>query len=486
MRWFGLALAFAWAAASGCGSEAPVVSDAPPNVVDAPPGPDPNDGARSGTRLKLTWFDFSDGARQWDGFYDAQRKETCYIYQDWIDGKSYCAPDYGGSIVFTNATCTAKVAEFYKDGCAAGPRPYAMEWEYTPCDSKPAHLFVRGSRVGLGQYYYKGSDGVCNGPYTTSTSYEYYALGAEVAPTELVEVSLGSPVGPGRLGVRHYQSPDGMRLQATVHDAALGTDCYPQTYAPGATTGSCAPNARYAGYDQDAGCTQHKLAINKQCTVPKYAVYYPTNACPADPPQYFTLGALVAGSPLYYHNGTSCVASTPSATNNYYRVGSELQVASLDRTVTNSGSRLQLVKYTNAEGLTYRSYNLYDMQKGTDCYPTKLPDGTLRCVAYGGYTRQLYTTSACTTMIDVVEVETGPASCGAPIVPKYARKFITPAPGSCTYGTQVFTVGAQITTPLYENFGTCQVYTPVNARLYGVGAQVPLSEFVSANISIDP
>ncbi|HEY5928368.1 MAG TPA: hypothetical protein VIV11_42070 [Kofleriaceae bacterium] len=484
MRWSGL-LAFAWTCAS-CSSSAPVVDDAPPVEPDTPEGPDPNDGARSGTRLKLTWFDFSDGARQWDGFYDAQRKETCYIYRDWIDGKSYCSPDYGGSIVFTNATCTTKVAELYKDGCAAGPRPYAMEWEYTPCDSKPAHLYTRGAKVTLAQYYFKSSDGACNGPYTTSTSYDYYALGAEVARSELVEVTLGSPVGPGRLGVRHYQSPGGMSLQAAVHDAALGTDCFPQVFASGAMTGSCSPSARYAGYDQDAGCTQHKLGINRQCTVPKYAVYYPTNACPADPPQYFTLGALVAGSPLYYHNGTSCVATTPSATNDYYRVGAELAVAPVEVVHTDSGSRLKLVKYTNPEGLLYRSYNLYDTQKGTDCYPTKLPDGTLRCIAYGGYTRQVYTSSACTTAIDVVEVESGPASCGAPIVPKFARKFIPPATGSCSYDTQVFTIGAQHTAPVYENFGTCQLYTPINAKLYSVGAQVPLNEFVSATTSIDP
>jgi len=461
------------------------MKDAPTNVPDAPPGPDPNDGARSGTRLKLTWFDFSDGTRQWDGLYDAERKETCYIYNDWIDGKSYCAPDYTGSIVYTNATCTTKSVEIYKDGCST-TNLYAMEYNYTPCDSKPAHLWTRGSKITLANYYYKSSDGTCNGPYATSTSYDYYALGAEVQRAELVEVTLGSPAGPGRLGVRFYQSPDGMRLQATVNDAALGTDCYPQVYASGAMTGSCAPNARYAGYDQDAGCTQHKLGISKQCTLPKYTVYYPPNGCPADPPQYYTLGALVAGSPLYYHNGTSCVSTTPSTANDYYRVGAELAVAPISRTIAAAAGRLQLVHFTDPEGLNYRSYELYDTQKGTGCYPTKLPDGTLRCVAYGGYINTYYSNSTCTTQIDLVEVESGPASCGAPDVPKFARKFIQPPPGTCAYGTQVYTVSTPFAGTIYQNFGTCQVYTPVNAKLYSVGPQVPLSEFVAATSSIDP
>ncbi|HEY5951781.1 MAG TPA: hypothetical protein VIV40_40075 [Kofleriaceae bacterium] len=480
-------LGYLAAFACACSSNAPIAKDAPPAIADAPAGPDLNDGARSGTRLKLTWFDFSDGARQWDGFYDAERKETCYIYRDWIDGKSYCAPDYGGSIVYTNATCTAKAAEVYRDsGCAQPPLPYAMEWEYTPCDSHPAHLYTRAAKLSLAQYYYKSSDGTCGGPYTTSASYEYYALGAEIPPTDLVEVTLGAPVGSGRLATRFYQSPDGMRLQGTVHDATLGTDCYPQIYADGATTGSCAPNARYVGYDQDSACTQHKLSINKQCAVPKYLVYYPTTACPADPPQYYTIGTLVAGSPLFYNNGSSCVATTPSTTNNYYRTGSELAVAPVERTIGTAGSRLQLIHFGDAEGMSYRSYYLYDTQKQADCYPTKLPDGTTRCIASGGYVSTFYRDSNCTQTLDVVEVDTGPTSCGAPSVPKFARKYVTPTAGSCQYGTQVFTVSTPYVGPIYQDVGTCQPYTAINAKLYSVGPQVPLAEFVSATSSIDP
>jgi hypothetical protein len=483
VRWWpGLALIVA----SACSSEVAVSSDAKNAAIDAPAGSDPDDGARSGTRLKLTWFDFSDGTRQWDGFYDAQRKEPCYIFQNWTDGKAYCVPDYSGSIVYTNATCTSKVAEVYKgSSCQQPVQPYALEYVHTPCESKPDRLWVLGAKQPLASYYYKTTDGACMGPYTTSTSYDYYALGGEVARSELVNVTLGAPTGQARLGVRFYESPDGMRLQAIVHDALLGTDCYPQTHAIGATTGSCAPSAHYIGYSQDAACSQHKLAISKQCAVPKYAVYYPPNGCPADAPQYYALGALTAGSPLYYHNGTSCVATTPSTASDYYRVGAQLAVAPVDRTVSDSQARLRHIRYTNADGLRYRNYYLYDTQMQADCYPTKLPDGTIRCVVNGGYTRELYTNSTCTTTIDLVEVQSGSAGCGAPTLPKFARKFVTPQPGTCTYGTQVFTVGAPYTGIAYENFGTCQVYTPVNAALYRVGPQVPLNEFVSATKSID-
>ena len=70
--------------------------------------------------------------------------------------------------------------------------------------------------------------------------------------------------------------------------------------------------------------------------------------------------------------------------------------------------------------------------------------------------------------------------------PVVARKFVQPMPGSCTYGTIVYTVTTPHVGAVYENFGTCQVYTPVNARLYNLGAEVPLGDFVSATTSIDP
>ena len=472
--------------AAACSPDVKATTDAPVAVPDAPPGPDPNDGARSGTRLKLTWFQLADGTKQWDGFYDAQRKETCYVYDNWIDGRSYCTPDYDGSIEYTNATCTQKVVEVYKDpNCPRQPLPYALEWSYTPCDSRPAHLYSIGNKITVGQYYFKGSDGSCNGPYTTSTSFDYYAVGTEIPTTDLVEVTLGSPTGPGRLALRFYESADGMRRQATVHDGALGTDCYPQTHGT-TDTGACSPSAQYVGDEENATCTTPKLAISKQCAQPKYAVYYPNNACPGDPAHYYAVGAATTGSPLYYYNGSTCVAETPLTTDNFYKMGSELSLAPVTRMIGTAGQRIQLEHFTDTEGLSYRSYGLFDAQKGADCYPTKLPDGTIRCVVYGGYVRTLYKDTGCTQTIDLVETTTGGSSCAAQAVPKFARKYITPPAGSCTYNTQVYQVGALYTGAVYENTGSCVAYSRSTRQVYSLGAQVPLTDFVTASITIDP
>ena len=71
-------------AACGGNTASPIDASAGDAALDA--GVDPNEGARSGSRLKLTWFEFSDGTRQWNSFYDAERKEGCYPYPAWTDG----------------------------------------------------------------------------------------------------------------------------------------------------------------------------------------------------------------------------------------------------------------------------------------------------------------------------------------------------------------------------------------------------------------
>ena len=330
MRMGRCALGVVLVLAAACSPSVTAQSDAPPVAVDTPAGPDPNDGARSGTRLKLTWFELADGTRQWDGFYDALRKETCYLYSNWIDGKAYCAPDHTGSIEYSDAGCNTKVIEIYKNpSCVTQPAPYTLDYSYTSCTSQPAHLYTRGAKISLAQYYFMGSDNVCYGPYTTTpASYDYYATGPEVAKTDLVEVTLGSPVGPGRLAMRYYQSPDGMQFQGTVHDAMLGTSCYPVDVQRDGRI--CSPSANYVSYEDNATCTSPKLTVSNTCTAPKYAVYYPNNACPATPPHYYALGASTAGAPLYYYNGSTCTSQTPPTNTTFYKMGTEVPARTCD------------------------------------------------------------------------------------------------------------------------------------------------------------
>src|SRR5437764_873517 len=83
-----------------------------------------------------------------------------------------------------------RVAQVYQDpSCPQQPPTYALDFNYTSCASNPSHLFLRGSKLALASYYFKGSDGSCNGPYT-STNEDYYTLGAEVPPSDLVKLTV--------------------------------------------------------------------------------------------------------------------------------------------------------------------------------------------------------------------------------------------------------------------------------------------------------
>src|SRR5689334_12938260 len=121
MRTALVAGALAWGACGG--KSTPVTADG--HAIDAAldAGPDPNEGAVSGTRLKLSWLTFGDGTRTWAGFYDAQRKERCEASLDepWPGGHVYCVPDHRGTVVYSDAACTQKLVQVARD--ASCPQP---------------------------------------------------------------------------------------------------------------------------------------------------------------------------------------------------------------------------------------------------------------------------------------------------------------------------------------------------------------------------
>jgi hypothetical protein len=472
---------------AACGG--PSVSSTDAHVGDgATPdsSPDLTDGAHSGTRLKITYWVFPDGTRQWNAFYDSQRKETCYIYPAWPDGNYYCTPS-GANIVYTDAGCTAKVAQNYHDpNCAPTTPTYALDWSYTACSSGPSHLYLRGSQVTLAQYYDKGSDGTCYGPYT-STNYDFYSLGAEVVPTDLVKLAIGGPMGSAQLGVRFMTSSDGLAFPWNIHDAMLGDDCYTSYAGDGATSARCAPSSSsYAAYSHDSACSTTELAVSKACGSPRYAVAYPYSACAAAPDVYYTVGSAVASTPLFTPSGGQCYAATADPTANYFGVGQQLDLAVLNRAPdTVAGHRMQLIHMTTPDGLRWRDYPIYDSEKNAECTPFTLPDGTTRCVAWGGYSQTYYSNSTCTSPIDLVELQTGPSSCGPPPASKFASKYVPPPPGTCAYSYEVHEMGAVYAGAVYTNYGSCARYAPAQTTFYQLGQTVPLTDFASVTVVAD-
>jgi len=67
-------------------------------------------GARSGDRLALYAYTFSDGTRQASPgiYHDRLRDEDC-VLDEWSDGATYCTP-FATNQVFTDDTCSDAVA----------------------------------------------------------------------------------------------------------------------------------------------------------------------------------------------------------------------------------------------------------------------------------------------------------------------------------------------------------------------------------------
>src|SRR5207244_2613055 len=109
------------------------------------------------------------------------------------------------------------------------------------------HLYLRGSKLAMTQYYYKDQNGTCQGP-VTAPGYEFYAIGAEVPASALVQVTIGAPTGTGNITQRFATTTDGLVFPAGEHDTTLGADCYPSSYDAAGASAVCLPDSAYAFY----------------------------------------------------------------------------------------------------------------------------------------------------------------------------------------------------------------------------------------------
>lgn len=457
-------------------ADAPITPDA---------GPDLNEGATSGTRLRLRYVDFGT-LRTISGVRDLQRSENCTPMQ-WTGDKAYCVPEAGG-IVYSNAQCTQRLGQVYRDSTCTvqkPPPPYFLEYEYaSACNAAPAHLYPRMSKVAATQYYYKQSDGSCAGPINTTNS-DYYNLGPEVATSELAATPLSAPATTGRLGQRFYESADGLRypLSYRVHDALLGVDCYPEYLSAGATTGRCIPeDAAFAGDFRDAACTQPAVEITATCTKSKYAVKF--GDCPYDEETFYNLGAPLAPTVLYYDTGSSCSSFAPTMGSTYYGVGSAVTLATLTRE-KGAGTRLQPIYFSTAEGLKARDSALFDQQLMTECFPTTQPDGSIVCLPNAYSITTYYTEPTCTTAIKLMSVYRGAATCSPPPLPSYAYES-TKDPGTCSTSYALHNVGALYTGPRYRKGTTsCTLETSTTSLYYRIEALIPSSMLVSGQAAVE-
>lgn len=360
---------------------------------DAPPAPEPSDGARSGSRLEINYWQASDGFRTWTGtFHDSQLGVDCTV-QPWSDGNTYCTPtpdgwslatqrglwDYpdnvalappwdgaAGQIEYSDAACTQAIA--------AVQRPSNSSAAYfTDSTSNGCSFLYRWTVNHL--YHLQGMVSVTQGPYVltpygcmaggTTTDDLYFAFD-EVAPTSLVRVTRQIASSTDRVTMVSLVSDDGMVLPMGPYDRDLASPCYMHQhagveYCVPVDPAYDAPNRERA----DPACTTVLAASAASCTAPLTSVT-------ADSPEQFnpdSFTSIAAPATEIYAlgGGGSCAPATPRPDYAYYVRGPVVTLATGARVHDNlPGQRLDYVR-VEAGSYAGRETALYDQALASEC-----------------------------------------------------------------------------------------------------------------------
>jgi hypothetical protein len=473
-----IALVFCVCVVAACGSVA-TGPDAADDTGDDAPAPD--DGAASGTRLKLTWIDYG-GTRV--GGYNARDTTAgfdCYP-QRWDDDRVYCSPT-SGNIVYTNATCTNPVAYTYvNDACPTEPPDYFVEYSIEPCtDYRAQRIYRRGAQVAQTEYYQIYSDGSCNGPFN-GDSLDFYAVGTQLGRGELVELTRATGDPGDRYAQQFYTSADGARLFDRVIDNQLATPCYLET-ASDATSARCPPDSRYAGYFADSVCDTPATAAESVCDAPEYMVHYPSSSlCPEEStPRYFTVGGVAPG--VYSGGAAACGEVAPDPALTYYAAGTELVLPVMPGAIdSEAGRQIQLAHFTDG-ALRLRGNGQFDTTNGVRCYPVRVASGDYQCVPYDAGISSYFSEPTCTSPIELVDVYRGDPSCAPPPVPQIVTRSI----GGCLTTYQFYAIGDVYTGSLYYGSAASCIQDTSTAYIrYTLGAEIPLSAFATGVDVVDP
>lgn len=455
----------------GCG---PVRDDRPAGP-DAPPGEEI--GERSGSRLQRRGYDL-DGTQVFFNLYDAARGETCAIYS-WSDGARYCTPiEHTGTVVFGDAACTAKLGLHYANTCTvAGPK-YFGEYTIDTCGSALGALYTAGP-ASPAPAFYRATETGCIGPYDASDSEQLFALGAAVAPTELVAITRSQPAGTGRIQRVFDESADGLRIApAVLRDTELATECF--LSAENSTAWSCVPQAvQYAGQYADAACSQLITVSSRGCSPAPFAQHNEVRGCRYPRYAVYRTGQELDTDSGYENSSGTCTPQDYGEEARIHAVGERVELATGTRAAPGGDARIQKVR-VSVEGDTFAlPYSLYDTEKQAECAIGLATDGVERCLPYGAFAQRYFRDPGCTDPVTLFRFYRGAAGCEPAPPPVFGRNYLAPS-DPCQSSQDMHLVGAEVTAPLYQNAGECQPVSSDQYAYYELGPIVPPAEFVAA------
>jgi hypothetical protein len=447
-----------WVIAVGCGG-----GDPDPEKLDRP-----DLTAASGTRLHLQVYDVGGARAIGRAQRDAQLDAACLI-RTWSDGRSYCTPD-AEPVVFTDDRCTQPAAIDQTDPCIAGR--YVLD-EPDLCRG-PERLYELGAPISAAQYYNRGLDGSCNGPYPAALR----ALGRELLTSDLVEVTAMTAPARGRLARTFLVSADGARIPSGAHDTELDLACTPQADRDGSGAHCVPTGATPSSLFGDATCSAPIAGVLESCAPPAY-VLRPDLPCSIDGDRFYTLGAQITPTALSLDFGSGCMATQASPDLAYYAVGAELQVAELTRGPGQvAGQAVQQIAMSDGK-TELLDAALYDTAHDVECVVQEFADGTLRCLGFQPSIRGYFRDPDCKDPIDLASQFKGAAGCAAPPAPRFAHRFVEPPAGTCGISVALYDLGAAYTQPVYQNFSGC-TRAPDTSAYYEIGAARSIDELPTA------
>jgi hypothetical protein len=263
MRTWWLALALVGCESATVPDDAGVDAGIEPSCV-----PDLTPEPRSGARLKLTWFVYEDGTRQWNAdaaFFDAARRETCKP-QKWADGNVYCTPPEWMSLQYADADCSQPVG--VDTGLSDRPAAYAADYTMQCGELLLTRLFEVGPATGAGQFYSKHGETCSPG----QAGFPLHAVGGEVTPRDLVKLTTRSIPGSSSLHLLLQQGDDCTSVPLGIESDELKAQC--NVYAP--------PNASIAQCSLGAGSPNAGVDVN----------YFSDASCKTAVPPVFDSGCV--------------------------------------------------------------------------------------------------------------------------------------------------------------------------------------------------
>ncbi|MGE5185644.1 MAG: hypothetical protein ACM31C_26465 [Acidobacteriota bacterium] len=362
------------------------------------------DAPKSGTRLRVEWFQAEDGSEVTTGnIYDRQRQEFCTI-QAWSDGATRCTRE-AGYVGYLDAACTQRLVVAGVQG------EVAFDFDQATCAQ--ASAWVAGDVLAGTQWYEKGDTG-CMGPYTTDQPLR--VAEKEIDPNAFARLATSAPLGDGRIRTIDYTSADGFRLVKGYEDSELATPCYPGFE-------DCALLGEYEIDYTDAACTQPIVGLHHDtCNPPATYAIVPDPAC-SNLQHYHRIGAIVGiRSAIFQRTGDTCTMTTPSTDVEYRALGDEVEVAHLAVASESApGRRLQPMFFTG-DGVAAPTGQLMDTQVGVPCTWQPATDGATRCLPFSASWYTLYTDPSCTQGVPIATWTSAACSDGAP-QPQYAAEY---------------------------------------------------------------